>query len=150
MAELVDKAVKVYELLAPGSIIERFNELVNEYESVLLTKVKISVPALRRVQINPRKFKKLVTHPLPHCKEEDWEFNEVNFGTGKTICLTNITHGRERCYPAEISILNLLELTCNIADILESLKSDIEKAVNELPKIIETLKTIIAESKLFS
>jgi hypothetical protein len=151
-AELVNAVVKLYEeLLSPGSIVDKYNSLVDEYRKLLSARVRISIPMLGQLKIKPRKFKKFVPLPLPHCIEDAWEFDRVHFGD--KICLVGGAGGvgyRDSCYPNEISFEGLMEVVCNIGDILESAKADIGAAVSELPKIIDTIKTIIAEGKLLS
>ena len=150
--ELVNAVVKLYEeLLSPGSIVDKYNSLVDEYRKLLSTRVRISIPMLGQLKIKPRKFKKFVPLPLPHCVEDVWEFDRVYFSD--RICLVGGSGGvgyRDSCYPDEISFEGLMEVVCNIGDILESMRADIGMAVSELPKIIETIKTVIAEGKLLS
>jgi hypothetical protein len=85
--ELVERALRMYEILT-SPLVDKYNSLVYEYENVMYSKVKIPTPLMRKLQIAPRKFKKLAIHPVPHCVEENWEFSEVNF-TGRTICLVD-------------------------------------------------------------
>jgi hypothetical protein len=151
-AELINVVIKVYEeLLSPGSITDKYNSLVNEYNKLLSARVRISIPMLGQLQIKPRKFKRVVSLPLPRCIEDDWEFDRIRFSDDR-ICLLGArgVGYRDSCYPSEISFDSLIELVCNIGDVLESAKTDIDKAVSELPKIIDAIKTIIAEEKLLA
>jgi hypothetical protein len=153
MSDVVDveNIVKTYNLLSKlSALADKYNELISTYKDIISKKVEISVPQLGTIFVEPAKFKELEPLPVPMCVETDKTFNAVYFG--RRICLrwdesytTDI-----KCYSSEMTVANLIELACNISNVLEKIANDIERYVNVLPKIIDALKTIIAESKLLS
>jgi hypothetical protein len=153
MSEAVDieSVVKMYDtLLKLSSLAERYNELINTYKDLISKEVEIKSPQLGSVFVEPRKFKRLQPLPIPVCMETDSEFNEIYFG--RRICIRHSDGFTKdiRCYTSRMTIADLFELTCNISDVLEKLTKDLEQYNDALPKIIEILKTIVAETKLLS
>jgi hypothetical protein len=147
----VDRVVTLYDvLLRLSSLADKYNELINVYKDLLTKEVEIKVPQLGNIFIEPRKFKEFIPLPAPTCIETDKEFNTIYFG--KRICIrwTDTYTQDIRCYSNKMTITDLAELSCNISDILEKTVSDLEQYVDTLPRVIEKLKTIIAESKLLS
>jgi hypothetical protein len=147
----IDNVVKTFETLARlSSLADRYNELVNTYKDLLSKEVEIIVPKVGSVFIEPKKFKRLQPLPVPICIESDAEFNEIYFGRRICIRWSDSFTKDIRCYSSKMTIADLMELTCNISNVLEKIANDLEHHVNVLPKIIDALKTIVAESKLLS
>jgi len=148
---VIDVVVKTYEaLIKLSSLADKYNELANTYKDLLFKEVEIKVPQLGTIYVEPTKFKELKPLPVPACIETDETFNAVHFG--KRICLKwGESYTKDiRCYTSKMTIADLIELSCNISNVLENVSKDIEKYVNILPKIIETLKTMLAETMLLS
>jgi hypothetical protein len=146
----VENVIKIYEVLIKlSTLADKYNELVNTYRDLISKEIEIKLPQLGTIPVEPRKLKELRPLPVPVCVETDETFNAIHFG--KKICLRFVGAFANdiKCY-SRMTIANLIEMTCNIADVLEKTANDIDQYVNVLPKIIETLKTIVAESKLLS
>jgi hypothetical protein len=147
----VENVVKTYEtLLRLSTLADKYNELINTYKDTISKEVEIRVPQLGTIFVEPARFKELKPLPVPVCIETDSEFNAVYFG--KRICIRRVDAFTSdiRCYSSKITVAELMELACNIGDVLEKMANDLEHYVNVLPKIIDALKTIVAETKLLS
>jgi hypothetical protein len=147
----VENVVKTHEaLLKLSALADKYNELINVYKDIISKEIEVELPQLGTIYVEPAKFKELKPLPVPVCIETDKTFNAVHFG--KRICLkwSESYTIDVRCYTSKMTVADLIELTCNISRVLENVSRDIEKYVNILPKVIETLKTIVAEAKLLS
>jgi hypothetical protein len=146
----VESIIKTYEVLTRlSALADKYNELVNTYKDLISKDIEIRAPQLGTIFVEPAKFKELRPLPVPMCVETDEVFNAVHFG--KKICIRYVDAYTNdiRCY-SKMTIADLMELACNIGDTLEKIASDLEHYTNVLPKIIDALKTIVAESKLLS
>jgi hypothetical protein len=151
MSVNIDEAVKVYNaLMKLSAIADKYNELINMYRDLLGKVIEIEIPRLGSIPVEPRKFREFVPQPVPACIESGEEFNEIYFG--KRICLRHVDGYTTdiRCYSSKMTIANLIELACNVSDVLEKLAKELDDSTNVLSKAIESLKTIVAESKLLS
>jgi len=148
---VIDVVVKTYEaLIKLSSLADKYNELVNAYKDLISKKIEIKVPQLGAIPVPSRVFREFKALPIPACVETNLEFNEVYFG--RRICLRqhNVSTTEIKCYSSEMTLSSLIELSCNVGDVLEKLAKDLEQYNDVLPKIIETLKTIVAEARLLS
>ena len=153
MSDVVDveSVVRLYEMLVKiSALVDKYNELINAYKDLISKEIEVKLPQLGTIYVEPTKFKELKPLPVPACIETDETFNAVHFG--KRICLKwGESYTKDiRCYTSKMTIADLIELSCNISNVLENVSKDIEKYVNILPKIIETLKTMLAETMLLS
>ena len=147
----IENVVKLYDLLVKlGALADKYNELVNVYKDLISKEIEVKLPQLGTIFVEPARFKELKPLPVPVCIETDSEFNAVYFG--KRICIRRVDAFTSdiKCYTSKMTIADLIELTCNVNGVLEKIANDLEHYVNVLPRIIETLKTIVAEAKLLS
>lgn len=84
------------------------------------------------------------------CVTTDRNINRVSVRTNGTICIHHIYHkdsysSDQRCYDLKgIVVSDLIELECNLREILPKIESDLRTWIDKYGQLVETLKKIIA------
>ena len=91
---------------------------------------------------------RMFSHDHFKCVATDKKISRVTIGTDGMICLHYYGEpysSEHRCYDLRgIFLTNLIELECNLREILPKIENDLRTWINKYGQFVETLKKIVA------
>jgi hypothetical protein len=148
VTEMIKKLKEIMPLVKEYATLERQYNIMLSKRYELVEKSEDNYEAIIYIseKIPFRRF----SYDHFKCVATDRNITRVSVRTNGTICIHHIYHkdsysSDQRCYDLKgIVVSDLIELECNLREILPKIENDLRTWISKYGQLVETLKKIVA------
>jgi hypothetical protein len=148
VAEMIKKLKEIMPLVKEYATLEHQYNIMLSKRYELVEKSEDAYEAI--IHLNEKIPFRRFSYDHFKCVATDRNIDRVSVRTNGTICIYHIYHkdsysSDQRCYDLKgIIVSDLIELECNLREILPKIENDLRTWIEKYGQLVETLKKIVA------